>query len=333
MVALTVIGSMLISACQPNQPEADNTETKQTELFLSPPARLYEPAQVSQAEVPKSAVEKKRVLQDELAGLSAARQTKQILFGDMHVHTSMSIDGVATNIMSLTAGDAISNNAGMACDVARFCSSLDFWGLTDHAESYTERNWRDAKASIRQCNAVAGDPSNPDLVAFMGFEWTPFDLSAEQSFGHHNVHFLHDAETQLPPRPIAAPLSPLRTGMIDYVFQVVKPEILDDIGYFFEEVRDTPLCEPGIATRKLPVNCYESAASPGELMDRLDEWNLDYLVIPHGSAWGGTSPILESWDNALVAEQRPMDLDAIEVFSGHGNSERFFRHSGCNRRI
>src|SRR4029079_10019885 len=59
-----------------------------------------------------------------------------------------------------------------ACDFARFCSGLDFWSIEDHAESITRQHWKQTKESIRQCNAVAGDRKNPDLVAFLGWEWT-----------------------------------------------------------------------------------------------------------------------------------------------------------------
>ena len=39
-----------------------------------------------------------------------------------------------------------------ACDFARFCSSLDFWANTDHAEDLTQQDWQEIKDSVRQCN-------------------------------------------------------------------------------------------------------------------------------------------------------------------------------------
>ena len=32
-----------------------------------------------------------------------------------------------------------------ACDYARYCSSLDFWAITDHAEASTPRKWQETK--------------------------------------------------------------------------------------------------------------------------------------------------------------------------------------------
>src|SRR5215475_1278925 len=76
---------------------------------------------------------------------------KQILFGDLHVHSTFS---------------------GDACDFARYCAGLDFWSITDHAETLTPKRWSETIDAIRSCNAKAGDAQNPDLVAFLGWEWT-----------------------------------------------------------------------------------------------------------------------------------------------------------------
>ena len=133
-----------------------------------------------------------------------AEPGKQILFGDMHVHTTYSVDAYRISLPLFQGQGEGPYPVGGACDFARFCAGLDFWGLTDHANSFTPQNWADAKESVRQCNAAAGDPTNPDLVTFMGFEWTQVGMTPADHYGHHNVHFLDDAEDQLPARPIAA---------------------------------------------------------------------------------------------------------------------------------
>ena len=92
-----------------------------------------------------------------------------------------------------------------ACDFARMCSALDFWALTDHAESMTESRWTESMESVRQCNAVAGDTKNPDMVTFMGFEWTQAGRTPEQHYGHKNVIFRNTGADDLPSRPIGSP--------------------------------------------------------------------------------------------------------------------------------
>src|SRR4051812_13583700 len=66
---------------------------------------------------------------------------KQILFGDLHVHTTYSVDAFAW-AMPLFHGEGVRPPAD-ACDFARYCSDLDFWATTEHAESLTPRHWRD----------------------------------------------------------------------------------------------------------------------------------------------------------------------------------------------
>ena len=98
----------------------------------------------------------------------------RILFGDLHVHTTLSVDAFQWSL-PLMGGEGVHPPAD-ACDFARFCSQLDFYALTDHAEALTPRTWKMGKESIRQCNAV-DDSYQPDLVAFTGFEWTQVGLT------------------------------------------------------------------------------------------------------------------------------------------------------------
>ena len=127
---------------------------------------------------------------------------KRILFGDLHVHTTYSIDAFLM-ALPVMAGEGAHPPAD-ACDFARYCSQLDFFSLNDHAEALTPAHWRETKESLRECNARAGDPSDPDLVAFVGFEWTQVGLTPETHYGHKNVIYPGLAEEELPKRPITA---------------------------------------------------------------------------------------------------------------------------------
>ena len=94
---------------------------------------------------------------------------KQILFGDFHVHTTFSTDAFWWSLPIL-GGEGVHPMAD-ACDYARYCSSIDFWAITDHAEASTPRKWKETKDFIRQCSFKSGEESN-DVIPFIGFEWT-----------------------------------------------------------------------------------------------------------------------------------------------------------------
>ena len=69
-----------------------------------------------------------------------------------------------------------------------------------------------------------------------------------------------------------------------------------------QEVRDVPACAEGVNSRELPPDCYESAATPRELFDKLDQWGFDTIVIPHGNTWGFYSPPGITWDKQLTGD-------------------------------
>ena len=138
----------------------------------------------------------------------------RILFGDLHVHSTLSVDAFQWSL-PLVGGEGVHPPAD-ACDFARFCSQLDFYSLTDHAEALTPRSWEMIRNSIRECNAVDSESEQPDLVAFTGFEWTQIGATPETHFGHRNVIFKQTGDDQLPPRPVAA------TGLVSEAFGDLK---------------------------------------------------------------------------------------------------------------
>lgn len=262
---------------------------------------------------------------------AAPAETDRILFGDLHVHTTLSVDAFMWSL-PLMGGEGVHPPAD-ACDFARFCSQLDFYALTDHAEGLNPRTWQMSKDSVRQCNAVAAETDQPDLIAFTGYEWTQVGLTPAEHYGHKNVIFEYDTEDQLPPRPIAAPGLSMRAfsklSAIMPLLTVPARAFPHQQSYldFARYIRDNaqyPFCPDGVSSRDLPPTCREQAATPEVLFRKLHDWGFDTIVIPHGTTWGFYTPLGYTWDKQLRANLDDANLQRlVEVFSGHGNSEEY----------
>jgi hypothetical protein len=261
-----------------------------------------------------------------------APSAKRILFGDLHVHTTFSIDAFALSLPVMQGEGA--HPPADACDYARYCSSLDFWSINDHAEGLTPEHWKETKESIRRCNEIAGGGDAPDLVAFLGWEWSQVGDTPANHYGHKNVIFRDLADDAVPVRPIAAPprlLAPF-TDRNRSMWEAVSVPLRDwpnrerylDFGRFQREVASVPTCPTGIDVHQLPADCHEVATDPQELFEKLSQWGFGTIVIPHGTTWGLYTPPGNALDKQLEPGQHdPEKQRLIEVYSGHGNSEQY----------
>ncbi len=263
---------------------------------------------------------------ERVAGAAPARPASQILFGDLHVHTTFSYDAYLFSLPAL-GGEGVHPPAD-ACDFARYCANLDFFALTDHAESLRPEHWELSKQSIRECNALASDAEDPDLVAFMGFEWSQAGLTPETHYGHRCLVFPETDDASLPPRPIAA--ADRRSGYLAIAERLAGLRWTDPLHWtaytdyvaYADRLLEAPLCEAGIPTPELPAECLEVAETPEQLHRKLDEWGGRVLEIPHGMAWGVYTPATASLAKHLEPESfDPERQRLIELFSGHGSSE------------
>jgi len=276
--------------------------------------------------LPEKHVREREGRRTEAAEALGMGSQKQILFGDLHVHTSYSTDAMTQGVPALH-GEGVHPPAD-ACDFARFCSALDFWSINDHAESLTSSEWALTREVIRNCNHVSGDPTNPDLVSFLGWEWSQIGRTPETHFGHKNIVLLGTEEGEVPLRPIAsAGFGNVAWGLLGLGLSLGD---LDRWGQYADVHRATLAafsrdeCEPGVDVRELPADCFEMAPTPADLFEKLDQWDLPAIVIPHGLAWGTTNP--KGQDLALQlggAFHDPSRQRLVEVYSGHGNSEVF----------
>ncbi len=266
----------------------------------------------------------------ERSGSTRGLPDKQILFGDLHVHTTFSQDAYLFSLPAV--GGEGAHPPADACDFARYCANLDFFALTDHAESLRPLHYRLSKESVRDCNARAGDPANPDLVAFMGFEWSQAGLTPEAHYGHRCLVFPETADDLLPLRPIAA--EDKRTAMLQTAKAISQLKWIDpthwsrysDYVTYADMLLESPVCPDGISSADLPAGCLEVAPTPEILHRKLDEWGGEVLEIPHGTAWGVYTPATTTMDKHLAPENYDADkMRLVEIMSGHGNSEQYRR--------
>lgn len=282
--------------------------------------------EIAEVARPEDEVRARAAVQRETAERLDAPAQKHILFGDLHVHTAYSTDALVQTLPGL--GGEGSQPPADACDFARFCSALDFWSINDHAEGVTPAEWAETKNVIRRCNRVAGDPANPDLVSFLGWEWGQVGFTPESHFGHKNVVLLGTEEGEVPARPIGA------SAAGEFIWNGIGlATSLGDRGRWGEyadlhasmlNLIPVDSCPDGVDVHDLPSDCRESALTPDVLFEKLDQWGHPALVIPHGLAWGTTNP--EGTDLSLQLSGEMHDPERqrlLEVYSGHGNSEVF----------
>ncbi len=301
-------------------------------LLLGPRGELEQPGEVrAPARAPEAVAS--RVAGDQAAAASVgAEATGQILFGDLHVHSTYSVDAFLWS-MPIMHGSGLHPPAD-ACDYARYCSSLDFWSLTDHAEALTPRHWRDTQQMVRDCNAQTS-PDNPDLVTFLGWEWTQVGQTPEDHYGHRNIVVKETAADAVPARPITSgglplkhmrrrTMSPVEEAIAPYLYSAeARPQLRQQFAKQ-AELRAAPYCPEGLDTRDLPVDCVESAETPEKLWEKFRQWGGEVLAIPHGTTWGFYTPPGTRYDKQVVRKHNDPEYQRlVEVFSGHGNSEEY----------
>ena len=258
------------------------------------------------------------------AGAVGASSPKQVLFGDLHVHTTISFDAFMLNL-PLMGGEGAHPLAD-ACDFARHCAGLDFWSINDHAANILPEDWQNTIDSIRRCNEITGAADDPDLVSFLGWEWTQAGRTADDHYGHKNVVLAHTDDARIPTRPIAAsrgglaatPPSTWARGAL-----ALQGGRFHDMARRWTAISELPVCEDA-PSDELPADCREIAPTPVELFRKLNEWGHDSIVIPHGTAWGIYSPPGSDWKKQLSRTKHdPSRQTLLEVYSGHGDSEPY----------
>jgi hypothetical protein len=295
-----------------------------TSIFIGSCGSDIEPGFIEGLPRPNSAIKNL----EEIHNFSTDDESEfQILFGDLHVHTSYSIDAFTLELPMM--GLQGIHDSAMACDFARYCASLDFFSFNDHAESLTPEHWQEQQSIINQCN-IPNESGVQDLVVFPGWEWTQVGTSKENHWGHRNVIF--KSTNEIPPRPIGSRHPDMGLGIFDATRPAISARMIDplnfkrysDLGWLLNRVQQIPYCDANIQSKDLPTDCYEYAKTPRDLFSKLDEWEFDTIIIPHGTTWGFHVPYNTSWDNRLNYQGHDPDKQLLlEIMSGHGNSEEY----------
>jgi len=289
-----------------------------------------EPGEVTTTTRPASVVESRIADVAAAADEMLISRPKQILFGDLHVHTTFSFDAFMLSL-PLQGGEGTHPPAD-ACDFARFCSALDFWSINDHAESITKRHWDETVDTIRACNAVAGVGSTPDTVAFLGWEWTQVGTRPDNHYGHKNIVLRDLGDDSIPTRPIGAATTRDRMVGANPFGGVASGALLHGVGddrfhslaKFFEERAGLDVCALDVPVRDLPADCVEMVETPDLLFAKLDDWGFESIVIPHGTTWGFYTPPNSDWAKQLQGDLHDENRQTLfEIYSGHGNSEEW----------
>ena len=204
---------------------------------------------------------------DEQAAIAAGMgetADAQILFGDLHVHTTNSTDAFLWSL-PIYGGEA--RILWRMRVIMRGIVQPLIFGPLPIMQNSTPKRWADAKQSIRACSAISdnGD-GEPDMVSYVGFEWTQVGQRPEDHFGHENVIFESLEDTELAKRPIASggvtvnalrtngkALVPIGLAALDFS----NRQNYYDIRTYLDEAASVPLCDPSLPIEQLSEGCFK----------------------------------------------------------------------------
>ena len=209
--------------------------------------------------------------------ISEKSNEKIILFGDLHVHTTYSLDAFLGNLPILEGEGT--HPVSDAFNFARFCANLDFFSINDHAEYLTRREWIETIESLRDCSDVSSEVDGSGIIPFLGWEWTQTSLDVDKHYGHKNV-ILKSLEGNVPERPIGAPDHKFFKSIVDAPSYALFGAMLYDYenmsDYFNYRqrqliIRNLKSCDEDVHVKDLPLDCLESAEEPSDLYRKLEE--------------------------------------------------------------
>ncbi len=241
-----------------------------------------------------------------------------ILFGDPRVYTRYSD---AAHLLGLSAlgGDGARPVAD-ACDYARFCSAVDFWGTADHAELLTPARWRETLATLSQCNTIARQTDTHATEAFAGFTWSPVSAGSMTMATPAQVLFAETTPELAAVQPIGAGglgAAVLRHDSLIEQLGLIRFAAQQSTLNFASHTRDTRAFAdcPDDATG---ADCRPVATTERELQARLANAGFDYQLTNIASTYGLYTAAL-----AEATHDDTATSELFEIMSGYGSAEEY----------
>ena len=207
--------------------------------------------------------------------LSVAPPHKQILFGDLQ-----STPPSRATVPEFAADAARRRRATRSrtpADYARFCSSLDFWSLNDHAEASTPERWRESKEAIRQVQRSRGRcGESRRRFASLGWEWSQVGATPEEHYAQERL--LRETADDVVPARRSAPRDSrptrcaTRARACRWLLPFADSRTASALETSSSSSRRSARCRAArTAWRRTNSahDCYESAATPAELFRKL----------------------------------------------------------------
>ena len=144
------------------------------------------PGELTPLPIPRDVVAERASAQRAAAAARGADAEGQILFGDLHVHTTFSVDAFLLSLPALGGRGRAPAGRRLRLRALLLGARL----LVDQRprrEPDARPLARDDGRRSGSATPWPGDPANPDVVAFLGWEWTQVGATPENHYGHKNV--------------------------------------------------------------------------------------------------------------------------------------------------